>query len=219
MHTHTYAILQSERKGTKAIRNIQFQNIRLLPKVVAKWNNTFLGLDWPTIYSRLKNSCSNTKLKWFQYRILHRALTTNDYLYKRKVIDSDRCTFCKTEKETISHLLWDCTYTETFWKHVSEWITKNTPHVHSLNITEQLVIFGVKDDATTDKVLDLIMLIAKYYIFRCRCLKTIQNFTCFSKEVRQRAAIEKHAWSLKGDLTAYFSLWSPYFLLINDNNV
>ena len=95
----------------------------------------------------------------------------------------------------------------------------NTPHVRSLNITEQLVIFGVQDNATTDKALDLIMLITKYYIFRCRCLKTIPNFTCFSKEVRQTAAIQKHAWSLKGDLTAYFSLWSPYFLLIGDNNV
>ena len=197
------AILQSERKGANAIRNILRQNIRLLPKAVAKWNNTyirtFLGLDWPAAYSRLKSSTSDTKLNWFQYRILRRVLTTIDYLYKRKVIDSDRCTFCKTEKETISHLLWDCTYSETFWKHVLEWITKNTPHVRSHNITEQLVIFGVKDDATTDKVLDLIMLIAKYYIFRCRCLKTIPNFTCFWKEVRQRAAIEKHAWALKGD--------------------
>ena len=97
-----YAILQSERKGTKAIRNILRQNTRLLSKAVAKWNNTFLGLDWPGIHSNLKNSTSNTKLKWFQYRIIHRVLTTNDYLYKRKVIDSDRCAFCKTEKETIS---------------------------------------------------------------------------------------------------------------------
>ena len=60
-------------------------------------------------------------------------------------------------------------------------------------MTEQLVIFGIKVDVTTDKVLDLIMLMSKYYIFRCRCLKTIPNFTCLSKEVRQRAAIEKHA--------------------------
>ena len=175
---------------------------------MAKWNNTFLGLDWPAIYPNLKNPTSDTKLKWFQYRILHRVLTTNDCLYKRKVIDSDRCAFCKTEKATIS--LWDCTYTETFWKHVLEWITKNTLHVRSLNITEQLVNFGVKNDVPTDKVLDLIMVMGKYYIFRCRCLKTIPNFTCLSKEVRQRTAIEKHA---------YFSLWSPYFPLISDNNV
>ena len=94
----------------------------------------------------------------------------------KKVIDSDRCTFCKTEKETIYHLLSECIYTGTFCKYVLEWITKNTPHARSLSITEQLVIFGVKVDVTTDKVLDLIMLMAKYYIFRCRCLKTIPNF-------------------------------------------
>ena len=160
-----YTILQSERKGTKAIQNILCQNIRLLPRAVAKWNNTFLDLDWPAIYSSLKNWTSDTRLKWFQYRILHRVLTTNDYLYKKKVTDSNRCMSYKTEKETISYLLWDCTYTKTFWKHILEWIT---PHVCSLNITEQLVILGVKDDVTTNKVLDLIMLMAnhtKLYLF------------------------------------------------------
>ena len=89
--------------------------------------------------------------------------------------------------------------------------------MHSLNITEQLVIFGVKDYVVMDNVLDLMMLLAKYYIFRCSCLKIIPNFTCFKKKrekkkrkkkkvVRQRAAMEKHLWSLKGDLTKHFSL-------------
>ena len=77
------------------------------------------------------------------------------------------------------------------------------------------LFFGVKDDLTTDKVLDLIMLMAKYYIFRCRCLKTIPNFTCFSKKVRQRAAIEKHAAG--SDFTSSFKaalkthLFNNYF--------
>ena len=85
-------------------------------------------------------------------------------MYKRKVIDFDGCTDYKTEKETMSHLLWDCIYTETFWKHVLEWIT-NTPHnIRSLNITEQLVSFGVKNYVKTNKLLDLIMLMAEYYI-------------------------------------------------------
>ena len=97
-------------------------------------------------------------------------LTTNDYLYKRKVNDSNRCTFCKSEKETIRSLLWDCTYTEMFWKHMLDWITNNTSHLSIFNITEQLVIF-LAEDHVTGRVLDLIMLMAKHYIFRCRCLK------------------------------------------------
>ena len=113
-----------------------------LAKAVEKWNNIFGSLDWhrPTINSSFNISTSDTKLKWFQYRILCRILTTNDYLYKRKVNDSDRCTLCKTEKETIRHLLWDCTYTETFWKRIFDWITNNTALLRSFKITEQLLI-------------------------------------------------------------------------------
>ena len=68
----------------------------------------------------------------------------------------------------------------------------------------------------TDRVLDLMMLMAKHYIFRSRCLKVTPNFLCFSKEVKQKAVIETHIWFMKDNLTIYFSLWSPYFPLIND---
>ena len=149
-------------------------------------------------------------------RAICRMLTANDYLYKRKINDSDRCTFCKIEKETIRHPLWDCTYTETYLKRILDWITNNTSHFRAFNITEQLVIFGVENNVVTDRVLDLIMFIAKHYIFKCRCLKVTPNFVCCSREVKQRATIEKHIWFIKNNLTMYFSLWSPYFPLIND---
>ena len=68
-----------------------------------------------------------------------------------------------------------------FWKRVLDWITNNTSHLCAFNITEQLVIFGVEDNVVTDRALDLIMLMAKHYIFRCRCLKVTPNFVYFSK--------------------------------------
>ena len=100
-----YSVPQSERKGRKATRNLPSQKPRPLRT----------GRDWPAVCSGLQNSASSTKLKWFQCSILYRILTTNHYLYKRKVIDSE-CRLRKTEKETIRHLLWDCTYNETFRK-------------------------------------------------------------------------------------------------------
>ena len=74
----------------------------------------------------------------------------------------------------------------------------------------------VEDNVVTDRVLDLIVLMAKHYIFRCRCLKVTPLFVCFSREVKQRALIEKHIWLMKDNLTMYFSFWFPYFPLIND---
>ena len=36
----------------------------------------------------------DTTLRWFQYRISHRILATNEYLFKIKIKDSKLCTFC-----------------------------------------------------------------------------------------------------------------------------
>ena len=151
-----------------------------------KWNITFGSLDWHTIYSSFKRSSSDTNLKWFQYRILCRILTTNNYFCKTKVNNSDRCTFCKTEKERIRHPLWDCTYTETYWKRILDWITNNASHYRAFNITEQLVIFGVENSVVTDRVLNLIMLMAKRYIFKCRYLKVTPNFVFQGKSSKEQ---------------------------------
>ena len=110
-------MLQSEAKGTKAIRKILSQITTPLPKTMEKWNNIFGSLDWHTIYSSFKRSTSDTDLNGFSteyfVEFLQRMITC---IKERFTNDSDRCMFCKTEKETIRHLLWDCTYTETLWK-------------------------------------------------------------------------------------------------------
>ena len=55
-------------------------------------------------------------------------------------------------------------FTEQFWKFVIEWFTKKSAHARSLIITEELVIFGVQKNFVSDRVLDLIILMAK-----CQC--------------------------------------------------
>ena len=133
-------------------------------------------------------------------------------------MDSDRCTFCQIEKETTRHL-WDCTsYTEQFWKLVIERFTKKSVHARPFKMTEQLVVSGLQKNFVSERVPDLIILMAKSHMFRCRCLKVLPNCACFSKEVKQRVAVENYIWSMKGNLTMHFSLWFTYVPLINDKN-
>ena len=61
--------------------------------------------------------------------------------------------------------------------------------VCSFNITEQMVIYGIKDDVVTDKVLDVIMPMAKYYILRCICLKVVPNLF-FKRSPAMRSDIQ-----------------------------
>ena len=44
----------------------------------------------------------------FQFKLLHRRLATNAFLKKVGLKQSDLCTLCKTETESLIHLFWSC---------------------------------------------------------------------------------------------------------------
>ena len=43
------------------------------------------------------------------------SLPTNSFLHKIAVKESDLCTFCKEETDTLLHLFWQCKVTSVFW--------------------------------------------------------------------------------------------------------
>ena len=83
-------------------------------------------------------------------------------------------------------------------------IPKTSVRARSLKLTEQLVIFGVQNNFVSNRILDLVILMAKYHIFRCRYLKDVSNCTRFSKEVKQRATVKSIMWLMKGNVTMIF---------------
>ena len=65
----------------------------------AKWQCYFTtNLNWPIIYLKPFITTQEMKPRWFQYRILHRILTTNTFAYKLKFSDSETCIFCNEYK-------------------------------------------------------------------------------------------------------------------------
>ena len=68
------------------------------------------------------NVTLDTNLRVFQYKLLNRIIFMNDKLFKFKLVDSPSCTFCKTNEESLEHLLFFCKITEFFWKEVLSWL-------------------------------------------------------------------------------------------------
>ena len=52
----------------------------------------------------------------FQYKVLNRILYTNEKLHKIGFIPHKDCTFCKSESETLTHLLYHCPFAIAFWR-------------------------------------------------------------------------------------------------------
>lgn len=82
----------------------------------------FKNLNRNNISNKIFNITQDVKLRWFQYKITHRNLTTNSFLYILNYVQNDPCPFCHNEKETSTHLFWDCGAMKQFREEVSVWI-------------------------------------------------------------------------------------------------
>ena len=77
----------------------------------------------------------STKLINFSFKFLHRRISTNNFLKKIGLVDSEKCTFCEKETEKLAHLFWTCPKTQVFWTDFKVWlhscqvITKESPLV------------------------------------------------------------------------------------------
>ena len=105
--------VQCVNNGNKSVR-VQLMNSEVEASAVKKWNETYPNLNWSNIFSKCRKITVDTKLKWFQIRLLHSILPTNRFLYICNIKDSSTCSFCKTEEETITHLIWSCPVVQAF---------------------------------------------------------------------------------------------------------
>ncbi len=76
--------------------------------------------QWQMLFQNIYITTSSAKLRYFQYQILHRTLVTNRKVELWDIKDSDKCSFCELETETISHLLYDCLHIKIFWFRVKK---------------------------------------------------------------------------------------------------
>ena len=88
-----------------------------------KWlEDVNIKINWKTA-DQLSYQCTkSTKLIVFTFKFLHRRLSTNNFLKKIGLVDSEKCTFCQEETEKLIHLFWECPKIQSFWITVSLWL-------------------------------------------------------------------------------------------------
>ena len=60
--------------------------------------------NWEKIYFLICNITLDTKVRVFQYKVLHNILYVNKMLFKFGKVISPRCSFCKLHDKTIMYL-------------------------------------------------------------------------------------------------------------------
>jgi len=182
---------------------------------VIKWDRYFFNLNWDIIFRKIRKSTTDTKLQWFQFRILHRILPTGRYLFMRKVIESPQCVFCGQFEETIEHLLWDCKTVKDFWNEWIAYVKEKCHNCQNLRLTKSIVLFGVEINTITDNVMDFLILLAKYYVYSCKWNNTRPMVNIFCRIAKSRFKVEKYINTIKGTTDIFRRAWLPYLELVN----
>ena len=108
-------------------------------------------------------------LIWFQYKLLYNLLPTGRFLFRRQLVDSPVCVFCKGAEDILLHMFWDCPKFQDYWFDVQGWLHTRFTHCTDIIFSKELVIFGSKANMVTDRILDLCIVIVNITFLSQSC--------------------------------------------------
>ena len=83
-------------------------------------------------------------------------------------------------------------------------------HCNNLELSKELILFGVKHNVKTDTVIDFIFLQAKFFIYKCKLQESHPNLKAFLAILKNRYAIEKYLSVLNYKAHKFEENWLPY---------
>lgn len=146
----------------------------------------------------------DTKLRWFQYRVIHRILPTNPFLFKIKVVDSIKCSFCNFEDETYLHLFYECRY---ICKLLDE-LRGKTYFYFKVNFPPVTILLGLP--GRQNDIFYLLALLFKQYIYFCRMKKTNFSIDALKAKITFYYRIEKYMYKSSNRYTTFLSRWGGW---------
>ena len=157
-----------------------------------KWevelNYEIIDSHWSSMFGRIRRLTLSTKLRLFQYRIVHRYLVTNKMVCKWAKDVSSKCSLCGQEEETIVHLLVKCPESEKMWKALSKWLK----YFCNIDFSPDVYTIVMNDYKDSFKdMINCIILVTKYYIYVQRCLRNRLKFTEVIQAITKYKNIEK----------------------------
>ena len=133
----------------------------------------YAALSFPKIWKALYNPFLDPEIRNISFKIVHKVLPTNNFLFQYAISNFCHCTFCgQRYVETVEHLFINCRQVAPVWFFVKSvlWRLCN----HRLKVDQPLVIFNCLDDQIQlckelrNVCLYLIHLV-KYCVWYLRC--------------------------------------------------
>lgn len=150
--------------------------------------------DWRSMFLLPYKTTRETKLQSFAYKVIYRLCPCNMYLSKVRIKPSDTCSFCP-EVDSLSHFFLECQGVRPFWERLAEWC-KDFLDLSMDHLTHEQLLLGVTNPPKGQKVLNWIILFAKFFIQKRKLFfQGSIPLIVFLREARDQIHMEKRACS------------------------
>ena len=143
-------------------------------------------MNWENTYQLPFLFTTETELRVFQFKFLHRRIATNDFLLKIGKKETDSCSFCA---DSPKKLFWDCRSSQTFWNNVPEWTHENLDRTGLTPFSPALCLGLI--NSISNLLLHHFLLIARHYIYSCKLRNTCHMPQMYTQLVMRSVEIEK----------------------------
>ena len=179
-------------------------------RITEKWVRD-IGHFQPQSVLIVKNSICATRYTSFQFKLIMRIVTTNTFLRLVGLAESDRCTFCNAEPETLMHLFLSCHVIRCYWNAILEYTSANAIG----QICDKTKIFG--DDRNT--LITHLVTLAKYIIYENRYKGTRPSFSQFKEYLKRDFRTERFIAAKNNDINTFTNKWGSLLDDLNDSNL
>ena len=129
----------------------------------------------------------DNKTKDLQFKIIMRFIPTNYLLHKVGKINSQVCSFCNMEPETIEYLFFNCIYVKNIWLYVfQEWQSlTGSCHISYL----RSCVLGVNNEVEYFRALNTIMLSVKIFIMNYMYDKCVLSTASLARIFKEKVTL------------------------------
>ena len=200
-------LLQTKNKICKFVKNM-VNNITEKPQnVFDKWDSYFKQdlkyEEWVESLCNMYKCNKSIELQHFHFKMLHQTLANNETLFKWNLVESDLCTFCNEEIETLYHTYLECEVSKTFWNGIETYIYRRLNI--RIPITNKQIIFGCSDRSLSS--FNTIYLLAKKYLYECRCRNTFPTIQNYTQKLEKYIEMEQGVYVLNDQLSVFLDRW------------
>lgn len=167
---------------------------------------------WFTSCAQVMRISNCTKLRYFQYRLLHRFLTTNWTRSRWDLTQDPACSLCKQNCETIVHLFWECPKSGGLWKTMLRWLKYICKLDIKDNVTLDVMIFN-NFKGPQQWLVNTILLITKQYIYAQKCLDKELNFLQLMQAVARYEKLERAIACKNNTQKKHNRKWGAYLAI------